>query len=613
VIRRIAPLALVLATACAGRTLAPSVAAHGSLHPHTVADGPRVRKPAPPIVVLVERSRVRAIDLEHARTLWTRPLAVGGHPVANDDLVVVPTIDGRLVGLERSTGTTRFSATLPGEALTGLTVTPKWVVATVLGGGKGARAQVVAFATSDGQPRWHRRAEVRLGSPLALGDVALVPIGGQIAALALATGRELARVDTPASGGPSDVPAYETLLSEGTALVAATGLRWTPLGAVGTASREHSLGRTYAPFVASRGGIDAGHGEAERLRLWVRIGDVDATPRDAVLLARRAVIGLRLDREGRPARARWVHRETAGELVAMDVGAQRIVLVREDGAIVQLDAVSGRVVDRIAGGDRVRGALVLGTPSGSRAPGREVSAAEDLLALLDDRDPRLLPAQRLAADLLWRDPDAVVRAHVRALAAGAIRGDTRADSVALRQHALELVAAPWGRGESGERELLLARLRARPSFSAGTDTGVAEAARAAIGSGAPDVVAELGGWLLHPGTAASDLVEIMRALAELDDPSAVETVATFVQRYHADTVVAYESTALVLAAEWLADHAAAGGSEAAQRARDVLAALVADPLCEAQLRATISRRLQAMPAAASDRDDERSALVSARL
>jgi hypothetical protein len=142
---------------------------------------------------------------------------------------------------------------------------------------------------------------------------------------------------------------------------------------------------------------------------------------------------------------------------------------------------------------------------------------------------------------------------------------------------------------------------------------VAEAARAAVGSGAPDVVAELEGWLLHPGTAASDLVEIVRALAELDDPSAIETVARFVQRYHADTVIAYESTALVLAAEWLADHAAAGRTQAASRAREVLAALVADPLCEATLRATISRRLQAMPASGSDRDDERPALVSARL
>jgi hypothetical protein len=159
---------------------------------------------------------------------------------------------------------------------------------------------------------------------------------------------------------------------------------------------------------------------------------------------------------------------------------------------------------------------------------------------------------------------------------------------------------------------LIAGLRARPSWSAGAETGIAEAARAAIGSGAPDVVAELGGWLLHPGTAPADLVEIVRALAELDDPSAVETVATFVQRYHADTVVAYESTALVLAAEWLADHAAAGQGPTALRAREVLAALAADPLCEALLRATIARRLQELPPP-TERADERPALVSARL
>ncbi len=608
-------LALGLSSGCAGRGLSPTTAAHGSLRAHTVEEPTRARTSAPPIAVLVEGTRVRAIDLARARTLWTRPLAVGGHLVANDEIVVVPTVDGRIVGIERTSGAVRFSATLPGEALTGLTVTRRWIVATVIGGRKGERAQVVGFATSDGQPRWRRRADVRLGAPLAIGDVALVPIGRQVAALSLGSGRELARIDTPVAGKGTDVPAYETLMHEGPAIVAASGLRWTALGAVGAASREHAIGRTYAPFVAARDGIDAGHGEDERLRLWVRMGGVDTTPRDAVLLARRAVIGMRLDRQGRPARARWVHREAEGELVAMDVGRERVVLVREDGAIVQLDAETGRVVDRIAGGDAVRGALVLGTPKASRSTPAAKDVASELLALLGDPDPRLLPAQQLAADLLWRDPSAEVRTRVRELANGAIRGDTTPASVALRQHALALVAEPWGREESGERDLVLAQLRGRPGFAAGDDgaSGVAEAARAAVGSAAPDVVGELGGWLLHPGTAPSDLVEIVRAIAELDDPTAVETVATFVQRYHADTVVAYESPALVLAAEWLAHHAETGQGATARRAHEVLAALAADPLCEANLRATIARRLRAMPAPDRDRGDERPALVSSRL
>lgn len=87
-------------------------------------------------------------------------------------------------------------------------------------------------------------------------------------------------------------------------------------------------------------------------------------------------------------------------------------------------------------------------------------------------------------------------------------------------------------------------------------------------------------------------------------------MTTFVQRYHADPVVAYESSALVLATQWLADHAATHGPSA-ERAREALTALAADPLCEANLRATILRRLRDLPPA-SPRADEAS-LLSSRL
>jgi hypothetical protein len=49
------------------------------------------------------------------------------------------------------------------------------------------------------------------------------------------------------------------------------------------------------------------------------------------------------------------------------------------------------------------------------------------------------------------------------------------------------------------------------------------------------------------------------------------------------------------------------------RAREVLAALAADPLCEAQLRATIARRLAEIPQPVDERADDRPALLSSRL
>jgi len=607
----IAALALV---GC-GHALPGNAAAHGNLVVDTNGQDPRgdrQQRVAAPLVVLIEDARVRAIDPAHARTQWVLPLAVTGHPVANATLVYFPVRGHRLVAVDRIHGTVRFSIDLPGEALTGLAASERWIAASVVGGRRGARAELVALAAHDGQVRWRHRSDATLGIPAVHGTVVVVPTGGQVAALRLTTGRELARQDVP--GGDQ----LERVVHHRDAWFVGGGAQWVELGQGG---RMHTLAGAQAPVFPRVSGIDPGHDDGERLRLWLALAQ-HAIARDAIMLARRAVVALRLDPDGRPRRARWVHVEEQGELVAMEVLGDRVVLVREDGAIVTLDAATGAVSDRISGGDPVRGALVLGD-SGERrdTTPKSTTARADLQRLLVDPDPRLLPAQRLALELLWRDDDPKVRETVVALAEGELRSEPSVAAGALRGHAATLTHAHWGQGTVADADQVLARLRERPRAGRSPDA-LASAIREAAHTGTPEVIEQLAALLLHPGTRAALLVDIVETLAKLRDPAAVDAVATFVRRYHADQVVAYESNALRAAAELLLDHAATParddggiGAAAGERALTALRAVADDPLCEPVLRAFIAHGLSQMADETTDERSkpERPPLLSSRL
>ncbi len=619
---RSALLLAALALVGCARMLPGHAGEHGNLLAQTAAHDEResrrdAREAGLPLVVFFERARVVAIDPVHARTRWSVPLEVVGHPVASASTVYLPVRGGRLVAVERATGTIRFDADLPGEALTGLAVSEPWITATVLGGPHGARAEILGLSTLDGHVRWRRRSDAPLGVPDVVGRIAVVPVGQQVAALRLGSGRELARLDVAGFGAQR----LERVSHRAGAWFVGGGSRWVSLGTSGSDGRAHELSRTYAPAFATDGGLDDGHGDDERLRMWLRLSSVDATPRDAILLSRRAVVATRLDAEGRPIRARWVHVEPEGELVAMEVTGDRVVLVREDGAVVQLADDDGHVIDRIAGGDPVRGALVIGAPprvAGDATRADDPEVVTRLLELVADPDPRLLPAQRLAADLLWRHDDAKVRAGVNALADGRMRGDDTPAGAVLREHARALVGEAWGTGTSVDVDALLLALRSRPAFGDAVQTERSDAIRGSVRSGSPAVVAELAALLLHPGTRPEDLVEIVRALAVLRDPGAVAPVATFVRRYHADQLVAYESSALVSAAALLLGHAR-GPGPARATAREALRDAVGDPLCEPSLRAFIARGLAELPTddgAVRDEghgDDDHAPVLSANL
>ena len=335
--------------------------------------------------------------------------------------------------------------------------------------------------------------------------------------------------------------------------------------------------------------------------------DTSAAPRSAILLCRRAVLSIRLDPKGRATEASWAYlTPDAREFVAMDVGEHRVTLVREDGQILQLSRRSGEELDRIRGGERAHGALVLDADrpadaAKAKPPKREQALHQVAQVILDD-DARLLPAQRLVADLLWRDEDPWVRAAVIQIAQAEVRTESTDAAEALRRHALDLMSGPWGRPNEAEARTLLAELGERPSFLDGERPPAAVLARRAVQAGDASMIPHLVAHLLHPGTAAADLPEIVAALDDLD---AVDGLATFVRRYHADPAALYESGALLGAVDVLVDRSRftpTGEEDDEPRARlartawTTLSEIAEDPFTEAALRDYIADRLPEAPA-----------------
>jgi hypothetical protein len=264
----------------------------------------------------------------------------------------------------------------------------------------------------------------------------------------------------------------------------------------------------------------------------------------------------------------------------------------------------GRVVDRLAGEQPVRGALLLDLSEEPREAVRyerlpTAVVHGQLARLLADPDPRVLPAQRLAADLLWRDEDPQTRDLVVELARGRVRTEGTEAAGNIRSHAVDLVAQAWGpgadRGSARSLATILSALAVEPSFLEDrVQEDLGALAHGAVRQGDPAVIPLLVRHLLHPGTAASDVAEIARALRALDRPEATEGLAEFVLRYHADPEVVHESDAMRSAVDALIARVEIGAGDASEAlAARTLVELVDDPFTEAGLQAYIAARLPA--------------------
>ena len=583
---------LAVLTACGHQRIEPKGTAFGNFTA-VVRSGlePQDTQDASATVLLIERRGLRAVDPVRARQMWFHPLRVTGHPAADGHTVVVPVRGHRLVALDRKTGTVRWSLSLPGEALTGLSVSGPHVVATVVGGRGVERSQVIALASADGHIRWSRRSAGRFGAPLVAGESVIVPVDDNAVALDLRRGQEIARVAAPGGAGSLD-----RVVAQRHAVVWAGDNRWIDLGTGVVAAQ--SLENSYAPTFRSVGGFDPGHDDGERLSWWIRLTHDGSAPREAVLMARRVLMAVRLDADARPVHAHWVHLGDEREAVALDVGHEVVTVVREDGSIVRVSMADGRVVDRLAGLEPVRGALFLDMARQPREAARyrrlpPEAVVAQLAHLLAEPDPRVLPAQRLAADLLWRDMDPDTRDVVVELSRGRLAADGTGTAGPLRSHAIDLVSRPWGQETERSLESIVSALAVEPSFlDDRSQPDLGALAHEAVRTGNPAVIPLLVRHLLHPATPAGDLAEIARALLELDRPEATEGLAEFVLRYRADPEVVQESSAMRWAVEALLARSATGAQDSTVAlAGRALAVVAADPFTEAGLRAYIGARL----------------------
>ena len=602
-------LAMVIAAAaapgCAGRMLNSDAAPHGNLHAElaraATPQDPLV-SPPPPTVVMIERDGVRAVDPEAGKQIWYYPRGVVGHPVGSAAAVYLPLRGNRVAKLDRATGTLRWIAQLPGEALVGLAVAEPTLLATVVDGSDKARSTVVALDTATAANTWERRSRGRIGAPRAMGALFIVPLAGRdpterdaVVALQPSSGRELARVDLGAHA--SDLPMDRLGAGRDGTLFAGGGNRFVNLNAStgGSAPTPQRVDTGYGVLFPDRGGMDQGFDDSTRLRLDLRFAHNGEAPRQGVLLSRRAVLSMRMAPDGRPLRARWLHTDPR-EFVAMDVGEHRVTLVREDGAIVELDAVHGDVVHVWAGKQPAQGALLLGLHDLPRTDVSEHASArtlhKQLVRLVADDDARLLPAQVLALELLWRSDDIRSRRTVGAVARRTY-GPWHTDAgEQLVQQARRIRARSWGTADAQALATRLDHLKMRPGTLAQRSQSGAGLAHQTIDSGTRAMVRPIVVHLMHPATPVEDLPKLVDALGILGGPIATRGLLTFVRSYHADVEFVIETGAVHGAVDHLARVVANREALAAQ-AESTLDHAMRDPFTEPSLRAHIERVLQA--------------------
>jgi hypothetical protein len=586
--RRTSPwvlLTLVAALGCAGRPLRPDARPHGNFAAvvaRGLADAPQ--RHGSPLVVSFGEAEATAIDLDTGSVRWRRPIRVLGAPAASGRRVAVPVRGHGLLLLDVDTGATLWERRLPGEALTGVTLTERRVVATVVTAQSNTRSLVVAMSAADGRTRWTRRSPALLGVPAALGRQILVPTPNEVVVLAQGRGRELARMRPPA-----EVGALGRIELHGSKALAAGAHAFVDLH--GGGQTVYRIDPHTAPAFRVVQGLDPGLGHGDGVEWRLRPTSSAGAPREAVLMARRAALGVRLDADGRPVTAHWVHRQDdAHELVAVGVDARTATFVREDGSILRLDVRDGHRLAEWPGRGPTLGAVVVGTTPSRHADhdatSPEESSMEDaLVALIEDPDPRLVPAQRLAIELLWRHERPEVRALLQDFSQGGIRPDPDSITEDLREHARAVMAGPWGPSDEATLAALADALGSAREGHRRHDA-LQDAIARAVRSGTPAVLGELVALLDQPGLAPEELVALTRALRDLGDHRAVFGVATFVLRYHADPDVVDESPAVFYALDFLVAQAHDAVEPAASaRAREVLAKLAEDRFTAPRLRA----------------------------
>jgi hypothetical protein len=261
----------------------------------------------------------------------------------------------------------------------------------------------------------------------------------------------------------------------------------------------------------------------------------------------------------------------------MHAEGNRVWLVETSGALTVLDAHTGRTMSRRDGDLAPRGAVFVGgEPPADEAQARRSDTRQNtvasLVALIEDPDARLLPAQQLALDLLWRSESPTTRELVRLVSVGALRETAGPNTELLRQQAESLWVTPWGPSHRESLAALRRRLEAPGRLDA---EGWRDVRREVLAAGSPVLLRRVASLLDDPAVSGVGLTELARTARDLADSRAVPGVAAFVRKYHVDPDVVSESEAIFYALDYLLAQGLPADPDhvdpiQSQRARDAL-------------------------------------------
>lgn len=483
-----------------------------------------------PIAVGVSRDPVGlyAYDLVSQAVIWRKVTPVSQVPLLAGDRVVYQH-NGKVHGLDLQTGAERFALGTGDMQLVGADGYGANVVLT-LSKGAGTAAKSVLLVMRGDSVTLRQTFEHRAGIPALVGDVALVPWGHQfLSGVDVGAGDELVRLrltDAVVTAAQVYGPQVFVASPEG----------MTPLSPDLGRGMLRGGGFIGAPTVALPGEP-----------AWARDVYGQPTPVQADSAVHRIALGYRPTPTGQLAddalylvfyrfvmalqyptlEVRWVHRHPF-DLVGVSADEQGLQIADRQGQLGRLDGASGQYDSYAPAGVDTATILWprLAAPQGTvpaQAPSQAV-IREQLAAVAQDADARLVPMRRYAVDQLARMSGSEVTADLLAMC------DAADLSPAVQDDACQALAS-----RAHSRAPIVAALDRHYDYLAGTPSpAVGPLARAVATLNATEAYPLLVDHLADPHTPSSALVDLVNAIAVLNPKQASQPLSEFAYRYHAD-------------------------------------------------------------------------------
>jgi outer membrane protein assembly factor BamB len=513
--------------------------------------------------------RVFAYDLAARRVLWEVPAKSRFAPQLAGSAVILEEGE-RIIGLDLKTGAPRFQFDATGLHLVGADgIGDACVISLTSGQGTFAKSRV-AFVQGTTRA-WMHEFSSPVGVPALVGNVVLVPWNNQyLSGLEAGSGEEFARVRIRegvishafVSGGKVFVGSQHGIALLSNALIAGnltTGPHYAP-------PKEELPGRPlFLADTYSQKPLPAPDSAQSRVRLsW----QSEVTPNHQIGLAGHNLylvfyrFAFALDPE--TLELRWLHthevdlvgaRAQGDGVLLADARGQVSYLAGQSGSTLWMEQNGPQTIDMEVPADQ----SAIGSASGAAVA--RVDLRKQLAAAAQDADSRLVPVRMLAVQLLAKLPDPEATADLLSLCE-----DDRT-TIGIRKAACNAL-----RERSVGNEHVLHALQRHGSYLAGTAAPpVGALAKAAATQKETRAAPLLVSHLRDPNTPTPGLAELVRALGELGDASAVPALTQFFLLYHADAVDEHLARALALVPDALVHLQGEG-------ARATLTQIAGDPL-----------------------------------